>query len=82
LLIFMALASLAFAWVHQARQQHSAVEALNRSNPSASVFYDDRAVSERGGSSEARNWLRVALFVGFAGLLTTEWALRRHWQLL
>ncbi len=27
-------------------------------------------------------WLRAVLFLGFVGLLTTEWALRRRWQLL
>lgn len=27
-------------------------------------------------------WLRVVLFLAFVSLLTTEWALRRHWQLL
>jgi len=27
-------------------------------------------------------WLRALLFLCFVGLLTTEWGLRRHWQLL
>ena len=27
-------------------------------------------------------WLRAVMFLGFAGLLSTEWALRKHWQLL
>ena len=27
-------------------------------------------------------WMKTVLFVGFVGLLTTEWALRRRWQLL
>jgi hypothetical protein len=45
LLIVMALAGVAFAWVHSARQQRRAVEALQASNPGATIVYSDASRS-------------------------------------
>jgi hypothetical protein len=48
LLILVTLAGVAFAWVHQARQQGAAVESLVESNPSCRLYYD--------GDSSLTHW--------------------------
>lgn len=68
LLIITALAGLAFAWVHHARQQQVAVVLLRKSNPAATVLYD---VSPDDDSDTAlRTWVRKRLGVDYAATVT------------
>ena len=70
LLILVSVAGLAFAWVHRARQQHVAVEALRRSNPGVTVLYDDRSVVDSAAPSPVRDWLSTRLGVDYVETVT------------
>jgi hypothetical protein len=70
LLLFVLLAAVAMAWVHRARRQHVAVEALRTSNPGATVLYDEQRPGYRRSESNWRAWARRQLGDDYVSTVT------------
>jgi len=61
LLLATLVAALAMGWVHHARRQYVAVEALRTSNPGATVLYDEQRPGDSQSESNWRAWIRKQL---------------------